>query len=241
MTQATTVLPAAGRRPAPATGQSTAGPRFLKLLVAVLLVPIAGLMAVALVDLSFGALVWHHAGSASPTLWRRLSESLPGVLGLTALGASLGVWWQACTAPERWLQRYATRLLGGQEAPGRDGSFLVRWAVFELPLWALAMLGLQAGLRQLGYELAADLGYCAIPLCYGLYLAQLARRLSWKEEICTGDGTLFAWISSGIAQLIWVVAGLLFFLQAKPIWQFSQEWFQAAGLRAAQAIHFFDR
>lgn len=242
MTQATTALPAVGRRPrAGAKGQASALPRFAKLLTAVLLMPVLGLLVVALLDVQFPARIWAHGGSSSTEALRRLYESLPGLAGLMALGAALGAWLPATTGPERFLQRYGTRLMGGQAGPGQEGSFLVRWAVVQLPATALLALGLAAGLGALGYPTAADVCRCLTPWCYGLFLAQLTRRLAWNEEICREDGTLFAWISTAVAQVTWLAMGLVFFLQARPLWQFAQEWFHAAAARAVYLARLFDR
>ncbi|HTL53864.1 MAG TPA: hypothetical protein VL860_14920 [Planctomycetota bacterium] len=241
MSQASAALPRAQAKPA-AGSAAPAGPRFVKLLVAVALMPVAILLLTALCDLNFSGLIWNHPAAPSSAdastgglaNWRSLTRSLPGVLGLATIGLTLGLWWQPMTAPEGLLRRFAGRLFGAAEKPGADGSFLLRWLLFEMPLWSLLGVAVQALLRWLSQPVAADAVLVALPFCYGLYFAGLCQASKVDSDVCKHDGFLFTWVSSALMQLMWIAVGLVYFLQARPVWQFGLDWIQAVAVRAVR-------
>lgn len=240
MTQAAaSAVPA--RKPVGAAAGSAsapAGPRLIKLVVAVLLTPLLLLVLTALFDLNFAGLVWNHpaasSGSGGSLGWRSITRALPGLVGLAGLGLTLGLAWKFLCAPERWLRKTAGRFCGAQEKAGGDGSFLSRWLLFQTPLVALLGLATQAVLRLAGQSAVADGVLAALPLCYGLHLAGLLDAVRWESELCKQDGFWFTWISSALMQVVWLAVGLVFFLRARPVWHFLLDWVQACVNRAVQ-------
>lgn len=228
---------AAVKPPAKAPGKAgPAGPRLLKLLAAIMLVPVVVIMLIGLHDLNFGALIWNHPDPRpvnSPGLlgWRTLTSTLPGLLGLFGLGLTLGLAFKPATWPERLLQKIGRKRLGG---PDGNGRFLARWLLLQMPLWTLIGCATQVVLRLCQQPLAADGVLTALPFTYGLYAAWLMQEVQLDSEVCQQEGFFFVWISTAAMQMLWLAVGLVFFLQANSVGGFLYEWGEAVVMRGVQ-------